>query len=594
MKKVLLSVMVIFLSTMSHLFGQPTVFEIIGPTASNPEHQIFPLNGAIPRHVANASLQLSSAWGQNILNAVVYNDDQGDMFLEVLVLDDNSNLISSNSVQLPINGYFPDVIIRDDINNPGQEWIVSIVLNAHSCPGSTIYLVEYKIDDPYGVNANLMNMVAVGDGIYPKIDGFIDPFMMVDNELFAMTDFAVVFNNLDPSNNLMLMHYDFNSNLVNLDVINGFMGFAPDVACVTNVVMGGAKFLYITDYAPGGNLNLFLYDMNSMALVSHDVSSYPTYLPYYRIDAHSLIDDFLNQNRYIISGTHDCHDHYFLVDNFVADFNNPASYMTVLPNLPTTTGWRLNGAHTVAAGMGYDLPSGMPPGFPFTPLGSRINREEFTSLHSYISNSNDVDLMLTNYQRPTGYNTPLPDMFQVNNNPYNYGSLMPSASREICTTCTVFADGGSGASVVCGHTDYSYFFNTSVATQPNLGDYTVACWIDESNGIVNLKQTHSYGNMGGSIISHQADVMPEAAGGAVTPVVFPNPAKDIIHITSGGRIASIEVFNILGQRIQQYRDLNSHTQEIHVADLGTGSPAVLLHVMVDGKKYVTKVLLDKE
>lgn len=599
MKKVLLISLATALSAMG-LFGQATSnFEIIPQTLSNPEHQVFMANGEIPVHVANASLQLASAWNMNTLNAVVYNSSSGTMYMDVLVLDDNSNIVSSNTVQLPVNGYFPDVIIRDDINNPGQEWIISIVLNTHNCPLSEIYLAEYRIDNPTGVNINFLSASLVGTGIYPKIDGFIDHTLEVDNELFAMTDFAIVFNNLDPVSNLTLMHYDANGNPVNTDIITGFLGFAPDVACVTNVI-GGTKFIYIVDInytppPPGGPVSLLLYDVGSMSLVSHDLSNYPTYLPFFRIDAHALIEDFWPQNRYIISGTHDCHDHYFMVDNFMADFTIPPSYTTMVPN--TTTGpvnWRPNGSHTVAAGMGYDLSWGsMPPAFPSMPVGSRINREEFTTLHSYAAFPGGANLLMTNYLRPTGYNTAMPDMFWVNNVQYNYGSMIPPASREVCATCTVFADGGNGGMSACGHVDYSYFFSASLATQPNLGDYAVACWIDETNGSVNIKQTNNYANMAGSIISHNVEVVPEQGNEAIAFSVYPNPAREVIKLSANGNIESIEVFNILGQRVYQDQGINSTVYEIRTADISAGSPAVLLQVVVNGKQYLTKVMLDR-
>lgn len=606
MRKVLLIVMVICLSAMMRLFGQATSnFEIIPQTLSNPEHQVFMANGDVPVHVANASLQITSTWGMNTLNAVVYNSSAGVMYMYILVLDDNSNIISFDSVRLPIDGYFPDVIIRDDINNPGQEWIVSIVLNTHTCPLSEVYLVEYKIDNPLGVNINFFNSSLVGTGIYPKIDGFIDHTIpAVDNELFVMTDFVIVFNNLNAVSNLTLMHYDFNSSLVNTDIIAGFLGFAPDVACVTNVMAGGAKFIYIVDInytppPPGGYINLLLYDVTNMTLISHDVTNYPTYLPFYRIDAHTLIEDFWNQNRYIISGTHDCHDHFFMLDNFIADFTNPPSYTTMVPN--TTTGpspgpvnWRPNGAHMVAAGMGYDLALGsMPPAFPSMPVGSRINREEFTTLHSYAAFPSGANLLMTNYLRPTGYNTPMPDMFWVNNVQYNYGSMTLPSSREICATCSVFADGGSGGMSACGHVDYSYFFSASLATQPNLGDYAVACWIDETNGSVNIKQTNNYANMAGSIISHNVEVVPEQGNEAIAFSVYPNPAREVIKLSANGNIESIEVFNILGQRVYQDQGINSTVYEIRTADISAGSPAVLLRVVVNGKQYLTKVMLDR-
>ncbi len=187
----------------------------------------------------------------------------------------------------------------------------------------------------------------------------------------------------------------------------------------------------------------------------------------------------------------------------------------------------------------------------------------------------------------------MPDIFQINNNPYSYGAILFPASREVCATCNVFAGGGIGITSVCGHTDYSYFFSASVATQPNRGDYTIACWIDEGSGSVNLKQTHNYGNMTGSIISHNAEAVPEQAEG-IAFSVYPNPAREAIRLSADGPIESIEVFNILGQRVYRNQGMNSAAYESRTADISTGSPVVLLQVVINGKKYVTKVMLDRD
>lgn len=69
--------------------------------------------------------------------------------------------------------------------------------------------------------------------------------------------------------------------------------------------------------------------------------------------------------------------------------------------------------------------------------------------------------------------------------------------------------------------------------------------------------------------------------------VYPNPASDFLNVSYNGTIQSVEVFNLLGQRVL-VKNVNQSAYELHVSDLHSGM--YLVKVNTDGGSKTVKVL----
>src|SRR5690606_30800533 len=135
-------------------------------------------------HVGNASFQLTKTYDEYTLNAFVYNNINGAMYVEIIVLDSLSNQISNIMSKVSDNAYFPDIIIRDDSAYLDSKWYVTIIYNKHLCPNNEIYITEFNIENPNNLSIIGNNSFLVGDGIFPKIDGFVSESLIVKNQYF--------------------------------------------------------------------------------------------------------------------------------------------------------------------------------------------------------------------------------------------------------------------------------------------------------------------------------------------------------------------------------------------------------------------------
>src|SRR5690606_28145040 len=106
-------------------------------------------------------------------------------------IDNNMNNLTQVNTA---NALHPDVIIRDHPDNPGVDYIVSVVYT----DAGVVTLNNYEVIGLPTVTVNLMSSTALNtathpagsQGAYPKIDGFVNPNNAI-HAYRAMGGFAV-------------------------------------------------------------------------------------------------------------------------------------------------------------------------------------------------------------------------------------------------------------------------------------------------------------------------------------------------------------------------------------------------------------------
>ncbi len=591
-------ILILLLGNVAIGFCQPpATYEVIPPDNASIEHQISnPLVDSI-FHVANASLQLSTNHSEYTLNAFVYNDRNGKMFVDIIVLDSFSNIISSIREFVNDQSFFPDVIIRDNIGGLDDSWFVTIIYNRHDCPSDEIYISEFKVNNPYALNSSPLGTFFVDEGIFPKIDGFADENFDIKGKYHAMLVYAIVYNNLDNTDNIEIKHYDANSNLINSHIFTDFIGLTPDIACIT-ISLANTRYVYIMDVISnnppiiGVLPGLFLYDFTSNTHISTEYSTMSTIVPFLRIDAHTMIADFLHQPRYVFSGGEDNFNIFFVSDflnfPFLPLYNKLPTSMPTMP-FGAVEHTDMNGGHGVAAGYGFPSIT-----LSFDPNHyDYINTIGFTSVHSMRNSvsSNIYSLHLKNGATPNStYNNPwLYDVFKVNNNTHRYGAqIFPFLEKIVCSSCTTHY---LGVPLGNGIMTPSFYFNTSIATQPNLGKYTVACWIDDISNEVRFKQTNIYTNQGASIFSQKTDEIKQVP--TTKPfTIYPIPTDgDMVNIKANDIISDVQIYSVNGVYYGKHISEESNHLTIDISKYKLRSKILFLEFNINGIKYSEKLVL---
>src|SRR5690554_6490540 len=182
----------------------------VGENLNNPEMTLF---GTPDAFVVNTALiectdpSLGLPPGDRAtLAALVWADLSGDVYLWVEYAHrdftsppDCYDFADQDNVTIQVNSadaIHPDVIIRDHPNNPGVDYIISVIYTENDM----ITLNEYEVIGLPTININLINSIQLFTatyrpneipGSFPKIDGFINPENQI-NDYYEMGGFAVV------------------------------------------------------------------------------------------------------------------------------------------------------------------------------------------------------------------------------------------------------------------------------------------------------------------------------------------------------------------------------------------------------------------
>ncbi len=143
-------------------------------------------------------------------------------------------------------------------------------------------------------------------------------------------------------------------------------------------------------------------------------------------------------------------------------------------------------------------------------------------------------------------------------------------------TPTIVATGSELATQ--GYDTYQWLLNGNEISGANTSTYTAT-----ENGTYTVAVTRSGVNcVGVSPPVTLTQVGIEEADG-VSTVVYPNPASEQLHIRCDEAIITIEIYNMLGERIRQ---LPGDTTQIRIADLSTGLYTIRLYTR-SGRQIAT-------
>lgn len=234
------------------------------------------------------------------VSAIVWGttNDEIFLFVEHTVRDLSSpncnplNKFPATSTNLTpgAQGLHPDVILRDHPNNPGVDYIVSVVYSENG----GIYLEEFEITglvhgggstlviSPYVNTYNSQSKThlttstySVGEyGAYPKIDGFVNPNNII-GDYYEMGGFAVVW---ETAAGVELQVFDANTAPIYETLIATFntsyptLRHTPDVAAIVERnQIGGYDQIACVSF---DNANYFLYSPGpDIAVHEYNVSA---------------------------------------------------------------------------------------------------------------------------------------------------------------------------------------------------------------------------------------------------------------------------------------------------------------------------------
>ena len=221
------------------------------------------------------------------LKAIVWDDK--DHFINNYgapsLFVENSVGISTN-ISLPIDGYDPDVIILDNLNNPGVDYYVAVTFR----DANDVYLCVYDVFNAatsgMTVSFNNSYVVANGTNSAPHLDGWPDLNTMINGQP-SLHEFALV--HTDPSDEMIVYRTDISSPTFT-PWNSGIFGYTPDVAAQTDVITA-EQYAFIT-YKNTNGTDIDIFDVNfttaSIGAPNTWYTATQVHLP--RIEALGLID----------------------------------------------------------------------------------------------------------------------------------------------------------------------------------------------------------------------------------------------------------------------------------------------------------------
>lgn len=188
--------------------------------------------------------------GGGRLKAIVWDDkDRALGYFTSPTLFVENSLGVNTTVSLPMGGYDPDVIILDNLNNPGVDYYIAVAYRDLT----DVFVVVYDVLNANGgmtVNLNNMYNVASGTNSAPHLDGWPDPNVMINGQP-SLHEFALVHTD----NNDQILLYSTDISLPTFTPwATGQVGAVPDIAAQTEIFTGDQYgFTTYTDVPTPGN-----------------------------------------------------------------------------------------------------------------------------------------------------------------------------------------------------------------------------------------------------------------------------------------------------------------------------------------------------
>lgn len=587
------------LSTLKAQWGVTIPLQgFVSANTNNPEQ---PIPGTDQAVIINSALYECTgpaipADHRATLGAIVWADLNGNvhLFVEYAQRDYSTVLLPPNCYSMafpPTNNTIqvntsdaihPDVIIRDHIDNPGIDYIVSVVYNE----GGFITLNEYEITGLPTVNINLLSSTQLStstymlgdEGAYPKIDGFVNPNNFIHN-YNEMGGFAVVW---ETANGVELQVFDANSTPfyeTQIPITNPnypYMRYTPDIAAIVDIDGTGPNGYRqiacvsfdnaLLVYPLGGDIAVHEYDVTSGVTTPMSVynKTGPTVLtPNSRIDGMGILT--YDSTRWVVVSTSDCGGGKVHANSSSAPWASQ-----YIPGNPTMGFGHHSGfnTYTVTAGVGTVL--SLPPGSVSTEAG---NIQYPFGMASYYGVPADVFLNSVNPNTAEAYDPGLlPDFCMVNclgsvNMPYNN----------------------------CANTDDPYAGQAyTMSTSCNSGYDLLAAWIDVGNNIwykyscrgdLDPNGTTPFSPMNGQIKNIP---IPSSIN------VYPNPAQDYLFISIKEDIIpqTLSVYDIYGRLVAEKNIEGQKSAELELKEFITGIYRIDI-TDTKSKRYGKTVMIEK-
>jgi len=170
MKKLsnLLSICIIFFTLTNFAHAQiilPTVAETLASSTT----------GTV--HTMNCDMVECPMFSNQLLKAIAWDEASGSTYNTNIFIELNGTPIGS-VINIP-NGVYPDIVIGDNLSNPGNEYIVAVVYMIYGNPTHTTYIQTYNVDlNALTVTPNPLGpvqMSSTGANVkYTHIDLFAD------------------------------------------------------------------------------------------------------------------------------------------------------------------------------------------------------------------------------------------------------------------------------------------------------------------------------------------------------------------------------------------------------------------------------------
>ncbi len=568
-----------------------------GPNPANFSNQ--PIPASVPNsqdaYVVNtALLECTKNPGSGVfkeaLSAIVWgtNTDEVHLYVEHVMRDLSSTTICHTmtytgsmptSIQLNnvgTQGQNPDVILRDHPNNPGVDYIVSVVYSENG----GIYLEEYEITGitPGTASTPILTQIQktllitstylAGDiGSYPKIDGYVNPFNLI-GDFFEMEGFVVTWETL---NGVEVQAFDANAIPFYETFLNGFLfnptdGHRPDVAAVVErTPTGFDKIAYIACFYTDPMSMCNVYEFNISSGITTPVSVTPLHTPtagYPHISIDGMGIAMYPNTKWVAITGHDCNGG-FLYSNTV----NPMGQ-----GFGPHNNYSLFHSYTVSAGVGFmangvsehgneQYPFGMSTGFyPTNPTNSTV-----------FLNVVDANTSLAF----SGGGT-FDDFCIVNNDFTTLEADIPYLH--------------------CGIGDYigqSY----SLSTASNSGYDLLGAWVDLGGGGNPPGIRYKYscnGNM--NLVAGTSPLVGQLNNNNFTDDinVYPNPVQDFLFVKLSETITPkvLSIYDIMGRRVLEKRlSENERVLGIDVQEYNSGTYRIDI-TDIKGKRYGKTVMVE--
>jgi len=240
------------------LLSHPVIAQV---PASNPD---IPITAGNATYARNVNCDMITTGG-GLLRAIAYDDH--NTYNSTVYLED----FTGASVTIAIaNGVDIDVVLGDDMSNPGNDYIVTVVYNSFGNP----ILESYQITG-VGSASLSASMIATfplpltTGPCYnaPHLDMYPDPFNLI-NGIPSLHEFAVIWTEYQPGigSDCFMINAD-NASLTPLaatyQVTSGGMGNWPDVACLWHYGTN-EPFAYVASNT-GGNIDLWEANLTTTA-----------------------------------------------------------------------------------------------------------------------------------------------------------------------------------------------------------------------------------------------------------------------------------------------------------------------------------------